>query len=157
MLRRRRRRRRLLAERSASQADPFTPDDQPGMGSPKLYPLSKSTSFPGNCFKLWRQVSVSKSAQEYNQQIDDPVKICKCMCECPYTSVEYLGGLEQACNAIVDPEGYEFEMEDTLGRQCKDKKESDQKLFAEEAAAGEDEESTSGSKKGDIPAPALKK
>jgi hypothetical protein len=143
----RRRRRRLLARRGASRADPFTPDDQPGMGSPKLHPLAKSMSFPGNCFKLWRQVSVSQSAQEYIQQIDDPVKICKCMCQCPYTSVEYLGGLEQACNTVVDPEGYEFELEDTVGRECKEKKESDQAKFADEAAAGsEGEEGASGSK-----------
>ena len=62
------------------------------------------------------------------------------MCQCPYTSVEYLGGLEKACIEVVDPEGYEFEMEDELGRTCKDKKESDQEKFADEAAAGGDDE-----------------
>ena len=127
-----RRRRRLL---ETKQGAPFSSQDKPGMGSPKLYPLPSSSSWPGDCFKLWREISVSTSAQELIQRIDDPVRVCKCTCKCPYDSLEWLGGLAQSCNEVIDPEGYEYEIDDVIGRECKEKKEEDQKKFADEAAA----------------------
>ena len=132
---------------SSTGAEPFNDEDMRGMGSPELKPLSSSFSFPGQCFKLWRDVSLSVSAQLFADRVSDTFKACKCMCKCPYTSIEFME-LENYCNGIINPDEYEFEPVDTLGMECRDKKNQDQAEFADEAEKSADEadesESTSG-------------
>jgi hypothetical protein len=111
---------------------PFTKDDERGIGSLKLNPLKKSMSFPGNCMKLWRQMEASPSGQIFARRMDDTRKACKCMCQCPYTTGEWLE-LQPICENIVAPNVYPFVLGDTLGRKCKGKKNDDQEKFEQEA------------------------
>ena len=131
----------------------FTKDDKRGIGALPLFPLeTKLNPYPGNCMALWRQVEASPSAHIYSRRMEDSVKVCKCMCQCPYTTAEYLE-LEPACTSIVDPDVYPFVAKDVVGIACKDKKYSDQQTFEEEAEDAaengtEEEKSTKVGKEG---------
>jgi hypothetical protein len=122
-----------VGSNSNSPGEPFTKDDERGIGSIPLRPLKKTKSWPGNCMKLWRQMELSDSGQTYSRRMsDDPQKACKCMCECPYTTNEWLE-LKPKCFDVVNNDEYLFNEEDTLGRECKEKQIKDQEHFEEEA------------------------
>ena len=123
----------LEVEAAAPPAEPFTKDDERGIGSIPLRPLKKTKSWPGQCMKLWRQMELSDSGQTFSRRMgEDPVSACKCMCECPYTTSEWLA-LKPKCYDIVNNDEYLFNEEDTLGRECKEKQIKDQEKFEEEA------------------------
>ena len=129
------RRRRLLNGNdvgNVAQPPPFTKDDERGIGSPTLSPLKSTLSSTLKpCMKLWREMETSPSGRLIGQRITDSDKGCKCMCQCPYTTNEFLE-LDPVCKDVVNIE-YEFQIEDTLGRECKNKKISDQDKFETEA------------------------
>ena len=141
------RRRRLLDAKHSNllqgfapttQPPPFTKDDERAIGSPKLSPLKSTMSLPGNCMKLWRQMENSKSGRLFSQRMENSQSACKCLCQCPYATNEWLE-LEPKCKAIVNNGEYEYDVDDILGRECKDKKIDDQDKFEEEAEEAAEE------------------